>query len=216
MNSNREDYLKIIYEEGGLERPVPNKIIAQRLQVAPGSVSEMLTKLSKAGLVDAISHKGVQLTSEGLSICFNLIRSHRLWEVFLMRHLHYSWREAHEEAHLLEHIATEKMIDRLDLFLNFPSVCPHGEHIPRKGEHLEAEPQLDSLSQLEAGDRAIVSRLIEDGELLDYLEGVGLCIGATVCITEKQPYEGGISFTQEAATLCISHKASTQIFVERI
>ena len=216
MNSNREDYLKIIYEEGGLGNPVPNKVIAEKLQVAPASVSEMISKLSKAGLVEAIPHKGVKLTQAGLDICFNLVRSHRLWEVFLMRHLQYSWREAHEEAHILEHVATEKMVDGLDFFLNFPALCPHGEHIPRKGEPLEEEEVLDTLDQLALGETAQVARLVEDGDLLDYLESVGLHMGEAICITEKGAYEGSISFDQGETHINISHKAATQIFVKRI
>ena len=108
------------------------------------------------------------------------------------------------------------MIDRLDLFLNFPAVCPNGEHIPRKDECLEAELSLETLDQLEIGDAATICRIVEDGELLDYLEGKGLCIGAEICITEKQPYEGGISFTQGSSTIHVSHKAGTQIYVDRI
>lgn len=216
MNSSREDYLKIIYEEGGIKNPVTNKIISEKLNIAPGSVSEMLSKLCKLNLIQSIPHKGVILTSEGLSICLKLIRSHRLWEVFLMRHLQFSWREAHEEAHLLEHVTTEKMIERLDLFLNFPSFCPHGEHIPRSGEVLEAEENLNTLSEFNSGDVLTVVKVEENGELLDYLETIGLKIGAKISITEKKLYEGGFTFLQNDKSIDISHKASTQIYVKRI
>lgn len=216
MNSNREDYLKVIYENGGLKHPVSNKIICEKLGVAPGSVSEMLSKLHKLGLVESVSRKGVMLTSEGLSICFKLIRTHRLWEVFLMRHLHYSWREAHEEAHLLEHIATDKMIDRLDLFLNFPDVCPHGEHIPRTKELLNLETELETLDKLEVDEVAVISKIDEEGELLDYLEEVGLKIGEKIIVKSKKHYEGGMVFLQNNKMIDISHKAATHIFIERI
>ena len=120
MNSNREDYLKVLYSEGGIDKFVSNKLLAEHLNVAPGSVSEMLTKLSKAGLTEFVAYKGSKLTEYGAEVCMKIIRRHRLWEVFLMNKLNYTWREAHEDAHLLEHISSERMIERLDEFLGYP------------------------------------------------------------------------------------------------
>ena len=214
MNINREDYLKEIYEAGGLQEPVSNKLIAQKLNVSAASVSEMLAKLQEGGLIEYTAYKGSVLTKEGLAICSNLVRCHRLWEVFLMRHLNYSWREAHEEAHLLEHIATKRMVDRLDIFLNFPTDCPHGEHIPREGEGVFTEPKLEKLANLEINEIAKISRIVEDGDLLDYAERNGVKMGEKICLVTKDEYEGPISFTQGDKTITISHKAAMQIFVE--
>ena len=216
MNSNREDYLKVLYEEGGLEKPVSNKIISSRLDIAPGSVTEMLTKLSDAGLVEYIAYKGSKLTEKGLSICSNLIRSHRLWEVFLMRHLNYSWREAHEEAHRLEHVATNRMVDRLDKFLDYPEVCPHGESIPKKGEYLTVKHGIIPLSDFGEGESCMISKIVEDGDLLDYAQSIGLQIGEEIQIISKGAYEGPIEFNQGGKKITMSYKAATQIFVEKV
>ena len=216
MNSNREDYLKIIYEEGGLKSSVSNKVIAEKLQVAAGSVSEMLSKLNKAGLIESTPQRGVKLTKAGLKICFNVVRSHRLWEVFLIRHLNYSWRDAHEDAHLLEHVATERMVDRLDKFLNFPQTCPHGGYIPRTGETLSNEIILEKLSDMETHEDVKILKIVEDGELLDYVETLGVKIGEEIRIVSKGAYEGSVSFMQGDRTISMSHKAATQIYVKRI
>lgn len=213
MTSNKEDYLKTIYEEGGLEKSVPNKVISDKLGIAPASVSEMLSKLQKQGLIQYEAYKGSKLTEMGLSTCMEVVRSHRLWEVFLMRHLRYTWREAHEEAHLLEHIAPIRMVNRLDAFLNYPETCPHGSLIPKNGT-IPENIELKKMSDLSEGDVATVIRMIEEGELLDYLERIGLQIGREITIFSKEEYEGAITFTQDGNTIRISYKAASQVYVE--
>lgn len=213
MTSNKEDYLKAIYEEGGLEKVIPNKVISEKLGIAPASVSEMLSKLSNQGLIAYEPYKGSRLTAEGLAACLDVVRSHRLWEVFLMRHLGYTWREAHEDAHLLEHIAPVRMIDRLEMFLNYPQTCPHGSLIPQKGQTLN-QVRLQRLSDLSEGDTATVCRIVEDGKLLDYLERSGLEIHKNIQVLAIDDYEGPVTFSQEGRTISISFKAATQIYVE--
>lgn len=210
----KEDYLKIIYEEGGLDSTVSNKVIAEKLGIAPASVSEMLAKLGGQGLIDYQAYKGSRLTPEGLAACMDVVRSHRLWEVFLIRHLGYSWRESHEDAHLLEHAASPRILERLDAFLNYPQTCPHGSQIPREGEALR-QATLQRLSDLAVGDHAIVRRVVEDGALLDYLERSGVEVHQAIEVLAVEDYEGPIRFAQGDQTISISYKAATQIFVER-
>lgn len=210
----KEDYLKIIYEEGGLESIVPNKAIAEKLGIAPASVSEMLVKLGGQGLIDYQAYKGSRLTPEGLAACMDVVRSHRLWEVFLIRHLGYSWRESHEDARLLEHAASPRMLERLDAFLNYPQTCPHGSLIPREGEALR-QATLQRLSDLAVGDHAIVRRVVEDGALLDYLERSGVEVHQPIRVLAVEDYEGPIRFEQCGRRIGLSYKAARQIFVER-
>lgn len=210
----KEEYLKIIYEEGGLDSTVSNKVIAEKLGIAPASVSEMLAKLGGQGLIDYQAYKGSRLTPEGLAACMDVVRSHRLWEVFLIRHLGYSWRESHEDAHLLEHAASPRILERLDAFLNYPQTCPHGSQIPREGEALR-QATLQRLSDLSVGDHAIVRRVVEDGTLLDYLERSGVEVHRAIKVLAVEDYEGPIRFAQGDQTISISYKAATQIFVER-
>lgn len=214
MTSNKEDYLKVIYEENGLERPVSNKVISEKLGIAPSSVTEMLSKLQKQGYIEYEAYKGSKLTSIGGVICIKLLRSHRLWEVFLIRYLGYSWREAHEDAHLLEHVAPHRMIDRLEAFLNFPETCPHGSIIPKNGELFE-NIQLVKMTDLKVGDTARLVRVEEDGDLLDYLERSGIIIGRQIKIKEIEEYEGSIDLLQNEKGIRISYKAASQIYVER-
>lgn len=215
MTSNKEDYLKAIYEEGGLEHYVPNKLIAERLKVAAPSVSEMLSKLQQSGLIEYRAYHGSKLTESGMAACLHVVRSHRLWEVFLMRHLGYTWREAHEDAHLLEHIAPERMIDRLDCFLNFPETCPHGAKIPPKGTDPSSAESLLPLNSLAPGEKAQLARIEEDGELLDYLAAQGLQVGKEIQMLSAAEYEGPVTFQQEEKTITISCKAAAQVYVKR-
>lgn len=214
MTSNKEDYLKVIFEEGGLDKPVPNKVIAEKLAIAAPSVSEMLAKLHQQGLIVYAAYKGSRLTAQGLATCIDVVRSHRLWEVFLMRYLGYSWREAHEDAHLLEHISPERLVDRLDTFLGYPQTCPHGALIPHKGQHID-DPRQERLSNLSAGDVVMVCRIAEDGWLLDYLERRGLKVQEVIEMLSIDDYEGPVTFLQDGKTISISFKAATQIYVQR-
>ena len=125
MTSNKEDYLKAIYDAGGCDHYVSNKKLVERLGISPASVSEMLSKLHNDGLITYRAYHGSKLTEKGLSSCVDVVRNHELWVVFLIRHLGYSWWEAHEEAHHLEHVGSHMMIARLDEFLGHPKTCPH-------------------------------------------------------------------------------------------
>lgn len=212
MTSNKEDYLKVIYEEGGAGRLVPNKVLSEKLGIAPASVSEMLAKLCAQGLIEYQAYKGSRLTEQGVLACLAVVRSHRLWEVFLMQHLGYSWREAHEDAHLLEHAAPARMVERLDAFLNYPKTCPHGSVIPPRGE-VPVSTQVRRLSQLQPGEQAVVYRVEEDGELLDYLEKSGLLIGQEIQVLAVGDYEGPICFRQGGRKLQISYKAAVSVYV---
>lgn len=213
MTPHKEDYLIEIYRLGGAEQLVGNKQIAQAMDVAPASVSEMLAKLSRDGLIEYTAYQGTRLTSLGLQIALKLVRGHRLWEVFLMRHLGYSWREAHEDAELLEHITPPRLTERLDKFLNYPAYCPHGSAIPGSDgsvNHLS----LLALDQLQAGDYSTVRQVIEEIELLDYLESLGIAIGSEFSVVTIAPYEGPITLKINKKQIQISYKAAGQILVD--
>ena len=124
MTPNREDYLKIILELGGDTTKVNNKQIVSSLDVSAASVSEMISKLVKEELVEHSPYQGVQLTASGLQKASSLIRKHRLWEVFLVEHLDYSWNEVHDDAEVLEHVTSEHLADHLENYLNHPEHCP--------------------------------------------------------------------------------------------
>ncbi len=214
MTPNKEDYIKEIYKLGGAEQLVGNKQISDILKIAPASVTEMLGKLSREGLIQYEAYKGSSLTQEGLQIAISLLRGHRLWEVFLMRHLSYSWSEAHEDAELLEHITPPRLTSRLDKFLNYPAYCPHGNAIPHTDGQISNIP-LRKLSQLSESETSHIRKVTEEKELLDYLQGLEIKIGSTVTVVSVGAYEGPLTLDLEGRQIQISHKAACQIYVDQ-
>ncbi len=214
MTPNKEDYLKAIYKLGGLNELVNNKKIAETLQVAPASVTEMLGKMKREELIHYEPYKGTYLTDKGMHAAISLVRGHRLWEVFLMRHLGYSWSEAHEDAELLEHITPARLTSRLDNFLNYPAYCPHGSAIPHPDGQVDLVP-MQTLNLLPVGVNSHVRRVTEEKELLDYLQENGIVIGSSICIIEMAAYEGPLTLDLEGRRVQISYKAACQIYVDQ-
>lgn len=215
MTSTEEEYLRVIYENGGEKKSVPNKLISEKLGVAPSSVTEMLNKLKRQDLITSQPYKGSMLTDDGISACLKVLRSCYIWEVFLVEHLGYSWREAHEEAHLLEHVTAARLVDRLDAFLRYPKTCPHGSPIPQKNK-VNHRAELVSLTELRKGRKGIIRRISENVDLLDYLERIGFSLDKEIVILEVSDYEGPITFLQEKSTKVISFKAAKEVYVEII
>lgn len=213
MTPNKEDYLKEIYKLGGMEKQVSNKQIAESLQIAPASVTEMLGKLKREGLIHYEPYKGSRLTDAGMRIAITLVRGHRLWEVFLMRHLGYSWSEAHEDAELLEHITPSRLTARLDQFLNYPAYCPHGSAIPHPDGQVDLTP-LQPLNLLPIGQISHIRRVTEEKELLDYLQASSITIGSAVRIVEAGAYEGPLTLDLEGKQVQVSYKAACHIYVD--
>lgn len=214
MTPNKEDYLKTIYKLGGMEELVGNKQIAQTLQIAPASVTEMLGKLKREGLIHYEPYRGSCLTDQGIQTAISLVRGHRLWEVFLMRHLGYSWSEAHEDSELLEHITPPRLTARLDHFLNYPAYCPHGSAIPHPDGQIDRIP-LQTLNLLPIGAASHIRQVTEEKELLDYLQENEISIGSPVRIIEAAAYEGPLTLDLEGRHVQISYKAACQIYVDK-
>lgn len=191
MTSNREDYLKSIEELQRRHGTVNNRLIADRLEVSPASVSEMLQKLAKEGLVEVKPERNVVLTEEGKKKALQLLRIHRLWEVFLVDHLGYAWSEVHEEAERLEHASSLLLAERLDHFLDYPRRCPHGGAIPG-GEGNVSMQKLYRLVDLPVGVRAVIRRVPERRDLLELLSERGICLNEMVAPVESEGLESGI------------------------
>ncbi len=213
MTPNKEDYLKAIYKLGGMEILVNNKQIAEELQIAPASVTEMLGKLKREDLSHYEPYNGSCLTQKGVEVAISLVRGHRLWEVFLMRHLGYSWSEAHEDAELLEHITPSRLASRLDKFLNYPAYCPHGSAIPQPDGQI-SHAALQPLILLPVNTISHIRRVAEEKELLDYLQASGISIGSQVRIIEAGTYEGPLTLDLDGKQVQISYKAAAQIYVD--
>lgn len=213
MTSGKEDYLKAIYIISESHELVTNKEISEMLHVSPPSVSEMIAKLQKQGYVDYTAYKGSRMTKKGRREAGRLMRYHALWEVFLVKCLHFSWSGAHELAEGLEHQTNEELCSKLDAYLGNPEYCSHGDPIPRvDGSRSGVTSRV--LVELEEGEKTHVRRVMEDYSLMDYIQSKGIEIDMPVTVLEKEPYEGPILLETPKGNTSLSYKAAQQIFVD--
>ncbi len=180
----REDYLKALLKLGQSNEWVSNKDLAEELMISAPSVSEMVRKLEQENLVDVVSYRGVRLTKQGHKIATQLVRAHRLWEVFLIQNLSYNWDEADKDAELLEHASNDQMIERLAAFLNYPTHCPHGAAIPDAHGVFPKETPALPLSEKATNRWFCLARVHEDPDLLNYLDKREIGLGVKINVVE--------------------------------
>lgn len=187
-----EDYLKAIYELQEDAGKVSTNALAEKLGVSPASVTGMVKKLAEdhPRLVDYEKHHGVTLTPAGRKIALEIIRHHRLIELYLQQALGYSWDQVDAEAEKLEHVISEDFEDRIAAVLGNPERDPHGDPIPTKDGAI-ANPSGQPLTNLAAGQKARVARVRDDDPaLLRYLAELGIIPDAMVVIADKSPFDG--------------------------
>jgi DtxR family Mn-dependent transcriptional regulator len=208
------EYLEAIYRLGGQDRDVNLSALAEHLGFSAVSVNEMVRRLEEQGLVSYTPYRGVCLTEEGLCQALALLRRHRLWERFLTDVLGLPWDVVHEEACQLEHVASEKVTERLDELLQHPDRCPHGKPMPgedcRSGVARDAQP-LSALRMGQQGEVAYIGR--EDAELLRYLEGLGLHLNACVAVEEVAPFQGPIKVRVDGVPQIVGYNVASTVFV---
>jgi DtxR family transcriptional regulator, Mn-dependent transcriptional regulator len=189
---SQEDYLKSLYLLGGDAHPVPTRELAQRLGISSPSVSEMVTRLSAQGLVEHDRYRGQQLTKEGRKVALELVRHHRLLEMFLVQVLGFGWDEVHDEAERLEHVISERMEQRIFEILGQPELDPHGHAIPSLTGKVKASSHRQ-LSDSRVGERVTVQGVSdEDAGKLRELERRGLVPGTKLVILAASEFEGPI------------------------
>jgi DtxR family Mn-dependent transcriptional regulator len=188
-----EDYLKVIYELGRSGGSAATNEIAQRLAIAPASVSGMIRRLADQGLLEHERYRGVRLTDEGRRVALRMIRRHRVIEAYLTQSLGYEWDRVHDEAERLEHAASDELVDRMAAALGEPQVDPHGDPIPTREGTID-ERVHRTLDELRPGERGrVVSVSDRDGARLRYLGELGLTPGVDVEVLERAPFDGPIS-----------------------
>lgn len=190
LTFTEENYLKAIYHlsENGVKEVNTNSI-SESLNTRPASVSDMVQKLGKKKVINYAKYKGVTLTEKGKAMALQVIRKHRLWEVFLVEKLNFNWDEVHDIAEQLEHIQSAVLIERLDKFLDYPAYDPHGDPIPNAKGEMKAKQKV-SLSELEVGKTRTVVNLKETTPVfLQYLDKMGIYIGAKVKVLERMEYD---------------------------
>ena len=211
LSSSEEDYLLAIARSEG---PLKTSELARRLTVADASVTTMVAKLGSKGLVQRRSHRPISLTRLGEETAMNLLRRHRLIELFLTKTLGYRWDEVHIEAHRLEHLVSEKFIDRLDRFLGYPSMDPHGAPIPQRDGSLPIVSRTP-LELLEPGQAASIAEGNDsDAELLGYLGKLGLTPGKKVTMLEREPFDGFIVLRTSNRKVTIGRSVARAIQVD--
>lgn len=212
ISQGKEDYLKIIFKFNGYDQYVANKTIMNALGVSAPSVSDMLSKLDKDGMIEYIAYKGAKLTASGNEIAIEVIRKHRLSECFLFDVLGYKLEEVDQEAEQLEHIDSELFFDKLDIFLNHPKVCPHGGIIPSNGQLKETQNK--SLTRFTKGAHLIIRRVIDNKNVLTHLEKLNISIGDKLIIDSRDDINEIIFFTINNNQNYISYMLAEMIFVE--
>lgn len=189
LSFTEENYLKAIYHLSDHGKEVSTNAISEVLNTKPASVSDMLKKLGKKKVIFYEKYRGVKLSEKGKSLALQIIRKHRLWEVFLVEKLQFNWDEVHEIAEQLEHIRSQVLIERLDKFLGFPSHDPHGDPIPNNKGEMVAKEKIQ-LSDLDEKISATVVGLKETSSVfLQFLDKAGIYLGANVKILEKIAFD---------------------------
>jgi DtxR family Mn-dependent transcriptional regulator len=218
LSFTEENYIKAIYSLAKeTKEAVTTTSIAERLQTTPGSVSDMLKKLSVKKLINHEKYQGVVLTETGKSFALNIIRKHRLWEVFLVDKLEFKWDEVHEIAEQLEHIQSEKLIERLDKFLGHPTSDPHGDPIPNVNGKMR-ELKTIPLNELPVKKEAIVTGVKESSAVfLQYLNKVGIGIGTKIKINDVVEFDGSAEVSvNKNKSVMLSKTVSKNILVQNI
>jgi DtxR family Mn-dependent transcriptional regulator len=217
MTTSEENYLKVIYHLSNLSpKGVNTNAIAAMLDTKASSVTDMLKKLSEKECVNYQKYQGVSLTDKGRLNAKIIVRKHRLWEVFLVEKLGFAWDEVHEVAEELEHIQSEKLINQLDQFLNFPCFDPHGDPIPNaKGEIKKIDKQL--VSEIEIG-KTITCVGVKDTsvDFLQYLNKQNISLGTKMKVLEKEPFDGTLKIEINNSVLVISDKIANNLFVKSV
>ena len=217
MTFSEENYLKTIYHitsSSGVE--VSTNAIAEKMETKASSVTDMLKKLAEKELVVYKKYQGVSLTEKGNLAAKMIVRKHRLWEVFLVDKLHFSWDEVHDIAEQLEHIKSEKLINKLDDFLGNPTEDPHGDPIPdANGKMIKVEKLL--LSELKANQTGIcVGVKDSSAEFLKYLDKNKIALGVTIKVNSIEDFDLSLNVKVNDNVLLISNKIAGNLFVKLI
>ena len=213
---SEENYLKAIYHlELDANKGISTNAIAEKLATKASSVTDMVKKLSEKEVVIYKKYKGVTLTELGKTIAANVVRKHRLWEVFLVEKLNFSWDEVHDVAEQLEHIKSAKLIDQLDSFLGFPTHDPHGDPIPDKDGNLKTieKSLLATLSKNESGICVGVDDSSSD--FLQFLDKKGITLGKKITIIDKEDFDNSLSILIEDKKLNISNKIANNLYIKK-
>ena len=208
--------MKAIFHLGNGEAgSISTNAIAEQMETKPSSVTDMAKKLAEKGLVHYKKYQGISLTDDGTRTALSIIRKHRLWEVFLVKKLDFTWDEVHEVAEQLEHIKSEKLIDKIDALLDFPKYDPHGDPIPTKdGKFMERDKQLLSEMPIHA-QGVCVGVKDSSAPFLKFLDKNRIALGNTIKILDKEDFDQSLQIQMEGRELRISHQIASNLYVKK-
>lgn len=217
LTYSEENYLKTIYHLSLLQKKgVTTNSIAAKIETKASSVTDMIKKLNEKKLIEYQRYQGVTLTELGLMAAKMIVRKHRLWEVFLVEKLGFSWDEVHDVAEELEHIKSEKLVNKLDAYLGYPTEDPHGDPIPNaKGVIKKVEKQL--LSDLKKNSKSICIGVKDSSSsFLQYLDKQKIALGSEIHILEIETFDQSYLVNINGQEMNISKKIASNLFVKTI
>jgi len=184
-----EDYVKVVYAHTEWQpEPITTSVLASRLGLAASSVTEMVKKLGAQGLVDHVPYGAVSLTTDGTALALRMLRRHRLIETWLVRHFGYGWDEVHDEAEVLEHALSDRLLDRIDEQLGYPTRDPHGDPIPSRDGRVE-QPEAVLLRAVAAGETVRIVRISDrDPQLLRHLDAESVALDGVFTVVSTDPF----------------------------
>lgn len=205
----RNEYLTTIFKLKESNKKVTNKALSQALDIAPSSVTEMVKKLKKDGLLK--DQKTIDLSQDGEDYAKDIVSKHRLWEYFLTENLKYNWEDVHEQAQLLQNVTSDKMFEDLNRFLGKPETCPHGGIIY---SNLKKSNDKISLDEAKVGLEYTIQSIFDDKSLLTYINKIGLKIGDKLKVIEFNEIDDSVDILiNDKDNINLSHKVSKDIFL---
>ncbi len=213
LSQTEENYLKAIYHLSDVQERVSTNALAEQTRTTPASVNDMIKRLDQKGIIQYTKYKGVTLTPSGKKTALTIIRKHRLWEVFLVDKLGFNWDEVHDIAEQLEHVHSPALTQKLDEFLGFPGLDPHGDPIPdAQGGFKPMERSL--LTQLPIGTPGVVVAVTRDhAELLQHLDELGIHLGMKVEVVKRTAFDGSHQVRAESKTFFISQQVAENLMI---
>jgi len=216
-NISKEDYLSVIYKSADRNGEIKVTRIAEQLNISAAAVTDMLRKLSKEGYVDYKRYKGTKLTKSGEDYARSMVRRHRIWELFLHQIVGLPWDKVHDEAHNLEHSASDELINKMEEMLDFPEYDPHGDPIPDKNGKLPRGNVGVPLSSVETGHRVKVSRVHDfDSSFLQYISKIGIELNKEITVVEALEFDNSILVKIDKKETNLSSKVAANIFVTEV
>lgn len=214
QTQSKEDYIKSIYFLQKDDRSVATSALAKHLGIADGSVTDMVKKLSEKQLINYEPYQGVTLTASGRRLALKMVRRHRLWEMFLVKFLGYTWDEIHDEAEVLEHVTSDDLEERIDRALGFPRVDPHGSPIPTAdGELVELKSKY--LTECAEGEEGIIVRVRDaNPEILKLMTKLGISLNKKISVVQKVQFDGSVIIAIDGRELPLSEKLAQSILIQ--